>query len=223
MFNTDVRPAPKRLGPRSNLAPYFFKSKLKEDRKWTDGLIRDFLGEPDAERPNFHYRTGPLQQLYLKSRVESIEATDEFQLAFAKLEKRRASARTVARRIAKERRERALNEARSFDFCVPKLDTAKLIEEACRHYNDRSFGERLATPDSSPEFLDRISVNYLRHECTAYDEILDMFKGVVGGAEAKIEARNVVLSQIADTYPDLNFECYRQQLESYERSLDLPW
>lgn len=222
MLDDDTRRSPssaepKRLGARSNLEPYIFKTQLKTDRNWTDGLIRDFLGEPDGLRYNWHHLSGPLQKLYLKSRVIAVEATEEFQRAIANLKKRRAASRVSSRRIAKKRREKIVQSVRDTDFCVPKLERQTLVNEACYHYNYRSSGEYIASPSSDLEFLDRICVNYLRHECTAYDGILSATSGAVGCYEAKLEARLTVLQQIANAYPDLALECDRQMDEGIAR------
>lgn len=48
---------------------YLSTLKLKE-RGWTDGMIRRFLGEPDATRPNPHYKCAAPMKLYELKRVE---------------------------------------------------------------------------------------------------------------------------------------------------------
>jgi hypothetical protein len=53
---------------------------------------------------------------------------------------------------------------------------------AIQSYNsfERRKDGQWASQDSSEEFLERITVNFLRHECTSYEWLLESFKGRVG-------------------------------------------
>lgn len=53
-------------------------------------------------------------------------------------------------------------------------------------------------------------VNFLRHECSHYDALLAETFGKTGREEAIDLIRRKVLDAIADAYPDLAFEAYRQ-------------
>ena len=46
---------PKRQ-PETNDAPKMLTLTDLKARGWTDALVKQFLGEPDATRPNPHYR-----------------------------------------------------------------------------------------------------------------------------------------------------------------------
>ena len=90
-----------------------------------------------------------------------------------------------------------------------------LTEQACAHFNDwQSVRERWdaqeATPASNPSFLERISVNYLRHRLSAYEQELARLFGKVGVREAYLEVNDQVYEAIATTYPTLAAECARQ-------------
>lgn len=69
---------------------FWLASDIKE-RGWTDAMIRDFLGEPDERRNSAMYR-GTVYRLYLKTRVDAAEKTEEFAAWMSKLRKRRAKA-----------------------------------------------------------------------------------------------------------------------------------
>ena len=74
-------------------------------------------------------------------------------------------------------------------------------------------------------FLDRVTVNYLRHVRTNYDELLASLHGKVGIEEAKELVRERVYEAIASTYPDLAAECSRQErarAEAESRRKDVP-
>ncbi|MBX9980398.1 MAG: hypothetical protein K2Z76_12605 [Mycobacterium gordonae] len=53
-------------------------STLKQ-RGWTDGAVKQFLGEPDALAMNPNYRTGPKMGLYELARVEAAERSESWQ------------------------------------------------------------------------------------------------------------------------------------------------
>ena len=63
-------------------------------RGWTDAMVREVLGDPDATAPNPHYRSvGAPMRLYYLDRVIAAESTEEFTAAKTKAERRRKSSR----------------------------------------------------------------------------------------------------------------------------------
>ncbi len=91
------------------------------------------------------------------------------------------------------------------------IDAETLLDLAIDHYNARSNGNYVgASRDSDPDFLERIQVNFLRHELTNYDWHLGQLKGYTGVEEARGRVRERVLDAIAEAYPDLASECSRQ-------------
>lgn len=56
----------------------YTKSQLKEQRGWTDKLIRDLLGAPDETAPNWHHPKWPAIQLYSYRRVIQAERDPRF-------------------------------------------------------------------------------------------------------------------------------------------------
>ena len=61
--------------------------------------------------------------------------------------------------------------------------------------------------------IKRTCVNFLRHECTEYDEHLYQLIGRVGRDEGYILIKSKVLGLIADKYPFLKKECNKQKEE----------
>lgn len=85
---------------------------------------------------------------------------------------------------------------------------------AVRHYNMRHAKEAGFTPittDVPSAFLDRITVNYLRHVRTTYDARVDYLYGKEGRRLAQSVLRGKILDLIAKTYPELQSECERQR------------
>lgn len=70
--------------------------------------------------------------------------------------------------------------------------------------------EWYASERSSPEFLERITVNYLRHELSSYENHLTRVAGQVGAEDAYWRIKEKVLDAIAGAYPHLAAECCRQ-------------
>jgi len=111
------------------------------------------------------------------------------------------------------KKDRLLREVQGSTIEVPSLPRHELINLACGHYNEMAI-ERdkpfWATPNSQRTFLDRICVNYLRHELSDYEPELHSVYGKVGATAARFEIRRKVYRAIAATYPDLAEECERQ-------------
>lgn len=196
---------------------YLPLSGVKE-RGWTDSMIRAFLGDPDKTAPNPFYRNaGAPMRLYSLTRVREAETSEQW-----------IAARELASTRSKASHERALRKAKqlvqsveNLSVAVPELSEAELSRQACEHYNhratDRSFlrdrGDfmQFATSNSDPAFLNRIKVNYLRHEYTIYDEALYGVRKKIGAGRSRAAIRNLVLREIAKVYPALAEECDRQR------------
>jgi hypothetical protein len=95
------------------------------ERGWTDAMIRDYLGEPDAKRPNPRYRTAAPMKLYLAERADAAEASPEW------VERKMRGATRRAAGLAVADRKQAETEA------VGTHDTREKVEEAVRRDSRR--------------------------------------------------------------------------------------
>lgn len=75
---------------RSKTQPETYSIPELRPRGWTKTLIERFLGQPDAMRPNPHYRRAAPMKLYLRQRVG---ATEGFRIALRATQFRQISAR----------------------------------------------------------------------------------------------------------------------------------
>ena len=181
-------------------------------RGWTPALITTFLGEPDLLRDNPHYRSAAPMRLYALARVEEVEATEAYRQAVAAS----ASRRQGARQAAQTKRAQLLKAVEQLQILVPVYAPAQLVAEACAHYNwlkeERYWQEwsAPATPQSHPDFLRRIQVNFIRHALTSYETQLEEVYGKVGVREAYRQINAKVYAAIAAAYPALADECQRQ-------------
>ena len=158
-------------------------------------MVRDYLGEPDATRPNPRYRSAVPVRLYLADRAETAEGSPEWAERKSRAARRRATGLAVADRKRAETDELAQRLARELtaDLVLP----AHPQRAAIASYNDwhahgctcagrwsEGFCDKRATADGSPEFLRRITVNYVRHELTGYDDAYEQLARRVGRQQA---------------------------------------
>lgn len=197
------------------------KKDLTKVRGWTPKLIKDFLGEPDRRTENPMYKCAAPMCLYDLRKVKRIERTRKFQEEAPKAQERSRR----AARAAEKRKADLLAKIEAVDVQVPVLPYEQLVRRACESYNDHKSGESdllRATPESAPEFLDRICVNYLRHELTEYENHLESVFGKAGAEDARVEIKLRILDAISEVYPELSAECSRQVSRMFD-ALSWPW
>lgn len=180
------------------------KSALLERAGWTATLVSRLLGEPDQRKKVFG-RTEPLA-LYAVARIEQAEAGSEFAQAQAPIAKRKAAAaKAVATKTAK-----LMAAIEAMPVTVKRLSPVEVRRRAIASYNMRSRGDSFASNADDPAFLERITVNFIRHELTEYDAALWEATGKTGIARAVAEIRRRVYSAIEQAYPAFSGECERQ-------------
>jgi hypothetical protein len=192
---------------------YISKSGLKY-RGWTDKAISTFLPTHDKEAKNPHYSKSSPMRLYLTLRVEEIEKSREYK-QFIDGNKSRVNG---ASKAVSTKKNRLLNEVLGWDISLKYKPVEVVIQDAIRSYN--SFHEDLlierghnytdASPSSNTEFLNRITVNHIRHNLSYYDEKLERLFGKVGKMEAYIILNKKIYAKIGDMHPALAAECKRQ-------------
>ena len=188
--------------------PELSKAGLKE-RGWTETLIKNFFPVPTREKANPRYKCAAPMKLYDKIKIEEIEKTPEFVTAKKKADARKLTAKAGAKKKLGE----TLDWANSV-YCPEIPGIKNLRQDACDHYNhlwaSRGRWEKHANPNDDTTFLNRIIVNFLRHELSPYEEKLFEAKGRTGAPEARAIIRQKVLEAIAKKYPWLEPECKNQ-------------
>jgi hypothetical protein len=184
-------------------------SQLRK-RGWTESLVTRFLPECQATMTNPHYKTGPRIKLYAVTRVEAIEACEEFQTAAERSKPRREASTRAA--VTRKTRLRELIER--IAIAVPRFDWQTLIDKACKQYHVQAAGPApLAAPEARSARLERIAVNYLRHVIMLNHRYVADRRGRIGVRLARTDFQRKVLDAIAETYPALKSECDRQRRE----------
>jgi len=208
--------------PETSDTPKMLSLKDLKERGWTAALVKQFLGEPDALKPNPYYRKAAPMLLYSPARVEQAEGQEEWKQAKARASLRSQASKTVAARKAAELLERA----EQMQITVHRLPTETVIEQAIASYNVHNWeiawrhGDvwEPATERSDPDFLERITVNYIRHHLTAYDTHLEQVAGQIGVRQAGKVIRRRIYDEIAKEYPEYAEECQRQMQARYGES-----
>jgi hypothetical protein len=179
--------------------PTKFTKKSLKARGWTDAMMRDLLPEPIITEHSWGRQSWETHE-YLSEVVVAAESGEGFatRLEVARLR----SAKTKA--TAKARATALIAEMDSIELNLPDpMSWDELVFEAVNHYNalwaDRS--RKWADVNDSEEFLTRISANYLRHNRTNYESILEANRGKPGTADAYDQLR-IRLDQEIDGYID---------------------
>jgi uncharacterized protein (DUF849 family) len=110
--------------------------------------------------------------------------------------------------VNKAKREELLEYINKIEIKIPKMPIKELRVLAVKHYNTlwsmRGKYDKVATINDDEEFLDRVSVNMLRHELECYEKELDKLFGKIGRAEGYSLLKNRINQEIVKTYPYFN-------------------
>lgn len=181
-------------------------------RGWTAADVSQFLGEADRTALNPRRRSGPPICYFHLRRVEAAETST----AFLELRATRKARSERSKLAAEKQAAELLAEVEAWEPQIRVLPLALVRKRAVEAYNDRSsdreasFG--MASMDSDKLFLDRITVNFLRHEMSPYDAQLKAVHGRTGVRSAEESFRSKVYQAIAKAYPELSAECSRQEV-----------
>ena len=181
---------------------------------WSATLVARLLGEPDQRQRISGYKSS--LALYALARVEQAEASAAFHAAQAALATRRAAAqKAVATKTT-----RLMAAVEAMRITVARRGLPQVQQSAIAHYNHRSDGDAFASPQDSPAFLARVTVNYVRHVLTRYDQALLDIAGKTGNRTALAVIRQRIYAAIADAYPALSAECARQLAERLDQEAE---
>ncbi len=195
---------------------------LKESG-WTDGAVKQFLGEPDALVSNPNYGSGPRMRLYDLLRVVRTEQSQAWRVWRDRTKARREKGSVgQAERMSASR---AFLAARinAVEISIPRLLQEKLFLVAVDSRNaqaqwhaverDRFDHAHTTVASADAAALQRWAVNYLRHVETDYDSLPDSAAGRVGVVKARLIIRERVLDAIPAQYPFLAAECAHQKAQ----------
>lgn len=193
------------------------KSQLKE-RGWTESIIKKFLPEPDMVKKNPMYSSASPVKLYKIKKVKKIEKNVGFQEA---VERAKIRSEKMAN-IALSKKNKLLEQIDNMEFSIKVIPIKTVLVNSIKSYNEfheeismeyGHFDFRPVDAKADSDFLERIEVNYIRHNLTEYDRELEEMAGKIGVHEAVIKIKNTILDGISEKYPELKGECQKQKRE----------
>lgn len=201
---------------------YLNISKLKE-RGWTETMIKKLLLNPDKEVSNPIFKSASTMKLYSIAKVETAELTESFIKYKSQAEKR---SKTM-KKVSDAKKYKLLEEINSMKYVVNIIPMESLMEKAIENYNDFHFYKAVqfenidflpVDKNADQKFINRIMVNYVRHNLTEYDTRLEEVAGRIGVHEGVIKIKCKILEEISKAYPELKKECSNQ----IERAINPP-
>jgi len=186
-------------------------------RGWTEAAVRRFLGEPDKLKTNPRFSSAAPMRLYDEERVQKVEASE----GWTRWRGESAGRSMVAKSVTDRKRQETLDWVDALDIDIPVVEASALLLMACNAYNSLwesrrrdeydEYETKSASEDDDQLFLQRITVNFLRHECSDYESELYRLHGRVGVRLAEARLRDRILRAIGQCYPSLDMECLRQK------------
>lgn len=188
------------------------KSGLKY-RGWTDTLIKKFLKEPDEKKTNPHYKCASPMLLYSEERVKKIEKRKTFIALFEKVKARKES----AKKAVETKKQKIIDYVNNMEIDIPLMEIDVLDKKARasydnfhsrRYYWDNDFEDYVeyyqsAFNSDDEDFIKRITINYLRHQRTNYENQLRSMFGKVGVQEGHDILQKRINDKIKEVYPHL--------------------
>ncbi|MCP4965044.1 MAG: hypothetical protein GY926_07395 [bacterium] len=180
-------------------------TELRNERGWTDTLIRDFLGEADESRPNPYGSNAPMR-LYDRARVARVEATTEFQDAMSESQERRRIAQQRDTRRAQKTREelKPRLEALTADRLPPFANEDELLTEAIPEYNlwaMQNYADPFDRTTASPEQSLYVQIRYLAFNAPAVVDVMEWTKGKKGAAQLRAIVEDHLVEIAPEAYP----------------------
>ena len=186
---------------------FITKTDLISIRKWTERLIKKYMPVPDEIRNNPHYGRASEMKLYKISRVESIEKNEQFLIDFQKTILRRKS----SAKMVETKKDNLLIEISELPISVEIIPRYELVPLVIDDYNDRNYyKDDLTLRDLDQSTLERLTVNYIRHQLTSYDQCLGLIFSKVGKKEGYRLLKERIYNCISESYPELTRECTLQ-------------
>ncbi len=172
---------------------------------WSKTLAERLLGEPDQTRKHSTY--GTLIALYDQNKVLALEKSPEYLGYQDKLRNRRVA----ASKAVETKKSTLIDSVEAMEISVSSMSMRHVKKLAIKAYNEwNQYEGKYASDKDDKAFLERITVNYIRHELSEYDQTLYDLSGKTGSFEARDLIWKKIFSAIAIVYPDLATECFRQ-------------
>lgn len=196
---------------------YFTKSELRE-RGWTETGIKKFLKSPDRHIENHLYPNAAPMGLFKKSRASRIENSNEYKEWVKRNERKKEG----AHKAHQTKMNGLLEELQEYEIEIDEIDRSTLlaltVEHVKQHRSD-SMREHLLQVLASDQVAQKVlMVNYLRHSVLCSKDISMKLHHRIGRDAANHRLNQLVCSKIAEIYPYLSEEAYKQREEHMDCS-----
>lgn len=177
----------------------------------TKGLIKKFLPEPNLVTNPF-YRSGPKIKHWNKTLVDTVMQSAEFNTALAKLKSKREKARHNAQNTILKEYNECINDIEKVlkNITITKMDYYKLKKLTLEYNEQRILSQGLTFYYPNDDTLNKWMVNYIRHELTSYDNILETHIFKRHEKYFRTELKLGILHEINKVYPELEHEVTNQ-------------
>jgi len=170
-------------------------------KNWNNELIKKYLKYPDISLKDERIRIGKEAHLFSLCRVEYMETLPEIQEQL---------------KINQELRTEASNYTSinvvidSIDFNIEIVPIGILINKAVDYFNElKIIGTEPIDKSSAPDKLERVCMNYLRHNCSSYEEQFNLIFDVADYTVACSLLKKRVNNEIKKLYPNLKSSIYK--------------
>jgi hypothetical protein len=175
-------------------------------RNWTNSLISEYIKYPDVVLRNEKVKMGKEGHLYSFCRVRKLETIPE-------LAQKLRSNEAAGFRTEESNQTSIAVIIKNIDFNIKIIPLDKLVSLAISHYNKiRAYETSPASILCSPDKLERICMNYLRHECSSYEEQFTLIFDIRDYSLACSLLKERVNNEIRQLYPDLKNNIYKHKL-----------
>lgn len=195
---------------KAKRATIFSVAELKA-RGWSSTMIEKLMPEPDEVRDNPYVKSAPKMKFFFVATVKKIERRKSFQKLREKAATRSQNGHAVA-----DRKRIALLETVNdlpIEVKVLPLDEVEALGKEQWRSHKENQGEWVS---GYPGDIDRLTVNFIRHNLTKYDLHIFAVVNQVGKEDALLRLQERVFDAIASAYPDLEAECNRQFFRKQE-------
>lgn len=187
----------------SNLKPEYVSVAGLKARRWTEGAIKKYLGEPDKLAQNPYCKKSGQVKLYLLSRIREVEESSKFILWLEESQIKRNNQSEAQKVAISKKKAQNLHEAETLEVNIPVLNEDELLAKTLDYCNSlfNLCGNDKWT-NISGRMRDEFAVNMLKHPFLEYKERFDRV------ASYKLTKR--IVTKISEIYPHLKEECRNQ-------------
>jgi hypothetical protein len=191
---------------------FITKTEIKSKRKWTESLILKYLPKPDLIKNNSQFRGTSEMKLYKVSRIDEIEKCEMFFIDFQKTILRRER----SKKMVNTKTDNLLNNISKISILVEEYNRQELIKMVIDSYNQRNnHKEPISQRETDQATMERLMVNYIRHQLTSYDYILMELYSKTGKEQAYKLLNEKIYKSIGEVYPYLIEECALQIITKF--------